>query len=816
MNTRRILIVTILLAMHCGCSDSDSSPQKADFSRPASTNLLAPETIDDSPHTEPVLGDAYEFAVQSPLADENKKVVEKSDSNAVPWRDSTDSWDENWDQDADADEFQAGLDWDLRPRSHYARDWDWESGLYADDFPQQRQSPQEDLSRVDDHSFDQRQAIQAEPEFSGDDLLHSQRPSDGELTAETDSGFGNTGRKNAYRRHEETRSGVNPLRRSYIRSNGRSNPLRTVALPGSGAEPRVAQSPAPLSSFVSEDGSVRVDGPREFVGKGGPLTGNRGSAMSKGGPVMGKGGPVSPYFGPSDSTSTANGTPSVIEPPFNLPPELADLSIARRKTRVDVDIEGPGGFDPPESPPGFESELSGTPESVPHTRAAGILDAFTSELTSPDEDTQPDREFWPVKESYSTTQIEENNYKTVQVFYGTDRTRIDASDNRQWLHMVHFLPIAFMLLISIGLGCVILFAGRHVPSTVLIALCFILTLALAKGAAQRTSTFERSFSDAEPVYGAQTGKLEIGICRVSIPKTHELGRLESPSIFRFEVRSNPMKHIALLETRSCSEQAFYEQLQEKVRQSRGRDVLVFVHGYNVTFENAARRTAQMAHDLNFQGAPVFYSWPSHGGLFRYLADATNVGTSVPALRKFLLDIARQSDADTINLIAHSMGNRALTSALRDLAVELRGQKKMFHEVILAAPDINAEIFKSEIAGRITETADRVTLYASSNDRALIASRTIDGMPRAGDTGDGLVVVAGIDTIDVSAADTSLLGHSYYGSNVSILADIYQLIQHDRQPPASRWLEPRLHGGRTYWMFQAQSSAIRASRTTIPR
>jgi esterase/lipase superfamily enzyme len=226
----------------------------------------------------------------------------------------------------------------------------------------------------------------------------------------------------------------------------------------------------------------------------------------------------------------------------------------------------------------------------------------------------------------------------------------------------------------------------------------------------------------------------------------------------------------------------------------------------VTFENAARRTAQMAYDLKFPGAPVFYSWPSKGGLFKYTVDETNVAWTVPHLKQFLLDVAQKSDATAVNLIAHSMGSRAMSAALRELTFELSDEAALFHQVVLAAPDIDAEVFRRDIAPAITQTARRVTLYASSNDQALQASKQVHGYPRAGDSGEDLVVIPGIDTIDVSAVDTSLVGHSYYGASDSILADIHHVFREALPADQRQWLRPALRGGLTYWIFEGRGIA----------
>ena len=78
----------------------------------------------------------------------------------------------------------------------------------------------------------------------------------------------------------------------------------------------------------------------------------------------------------------------------------------------------------------------------------------------------------------------------------------------------------------------------------------------------------------------------------------------------------------------------------------------------------------------------------------------------------------------------------------------------------------------------------MTLYASSHDEALKASKKLHEFPRAGEAGKSLLVVKGIDTIDVSTVDSSLLGHSYFGDNTSVISDI-QPFAHAGLPSESK-------------------------------
>lgn len=295
--------------------------------------------------------------------------------------------------------------------------------------------------------------------------------------------------------------------------------------------------------------------------------------------------------------------------------------------------------------------------------------------------------------------------------------------------------------------------------------------------------------------------LHLGVCKVSVPRDHRSGQIERPSIWKLEVTPDPRKHMVLLGMEELGPETFYRRLQGNLKRSRTKELLVFVHGYNVAFHDAALRTAQLAYDLGIDGAPVLYSWPSQASLSKYTVDEANVEWTVPHLERFLRDLAGRSGARSVYLIAHSMGNRALTRALERIAGKMGERTKpLFSEILLTAPDIDAEVF-ADLAQIFRRTGNRVTLYASSNDEALKLSKKVHGYPRAGDSGPGVVVLSGIDTIDVSAVDTSLLGHSYFGDNSTVIADMFNLLR-ERQPPDRRFglKKKEKAAGLVYWVF----------------
>lgn len=277
-----------------------------------------------------------------------------------------------------------------------------------------------------------------------------------------------------------------------------------------------------------------------------------------------------------------------------------------------------------------------------------------------------------------------------------------------------------------------------------------------------------------------SGKLHYGECEISVPKAHKLGKLETPSILKLEFRPDPEKHVVLQKIQSLEEGIFLEHVAASVAASSAKEAFVFIHGYKVSFEDAARRTGQIAFDLHFVGAPIFYSWPSNGRFAAYLKDETNIAWSTPHFQRFLSLIAQHSGAKRIHIIAHSMGNRAVCDALKALSYDPNTNLK-FNHLVLAAPDIDADTFR-ELAATLQKVSGRITLYESSKDKALQASKKIHGNPRAGEP---LLVIAGLDTIDASAIDTDFLGHSYFSDNWPLLSDIHSILFKDT-PPAERF------------------------------
>jgi esterase/lipase superfamily enzyme len=303
---------------------------------------------------------------------------------------------------------------------------------------------------------------------------------------------------------------------------------------------------------------------------------------------------------------------------------------------------------------------------------------------------------------------------------------------------------------------------------------------------------------------APAGELSYGYSEVSIPRDHRIGELEGPSILRLEFRSDPEKHVVLLNVHAESERGFLGHVSTRIATSQRKEALLFIHGFNVSFDDAIRRTAQIAYDLAFDGPTIAFSWPSQGSSLplAYTHDQRNADVSAASLKN-LLELLTSSGDLTLHVIAHSMGNRVLTGALQQIASApgTRQRQPVLREVALLAPDIDAELFKRTIK-QIAANARRMTLYASSRDGALALAQRVAGYQRAGQAGAQIVVVPELQTIDASQVDTSLLGlnHSYFADNGTIISDLFTLLK--GQPPQERFgLVPIAAPAGTYWRFR---------------
>lgn len=301
-------------------------------------------------------------------------------------------------------------------------------------------------------------------------------------------------------------------------------------------------------------------------------------------------------------------------------------------------------------------------------------------------------------------------------------------------------------------------------------------------------------------YGGLKSELTFGTAEVSVPRDRAVGSLPLPmSILTLEFRPDPDRHMILNRVTPLSDrEQFMATVARKIGGSSRKELFVFVHGYNTSFEGAALRTAQLAVDMSLDGAPILYSWPSRASLLSYAADTRTVADDalLDEVAAFFTDLSKRSGAERIHLVAHSMGTRVLLRALDRIAAENVGRSPLFNEVVFAAADIGVDEFDTTWP-RVTTTAQRFTLYASQRDRALQVSNQVNQMRRVGDARE-VTVKPGLQTIDTTAASSGLLGHDDFAG--SALADFRGVVWLSLAPERRCVLQNSGPENARFWIF----------------
>jgi esterase/lipase superfamily enzyme len=306
-------------------------------------------------------------------------------------------------------------------------------------------------------------------------------------------------------------------------------------------------------------------------------------------------------------------------------------------------------------------------------------------------------------------------------------------------------------------------------------------------------------------FGDGRGPLTLGIATVSVPKDRKPGEIPLPALWRGDLRPDTAKHFvfARLEV-SPSADSFAQAAQADIARSTRKEAFVFIHGYNSGFESAVYRTAQLAVDLQVDGAAFLYSWPSKGSVIGYVADGAQLIRPVARdLASFLRLVVDKTGAQHINIAAHSMGNRYLLEALDIIARDVPAAKRspVFSELVFAAPDVDAEDFSDRVSS-LGWLARRMTLYASSKDRALYMSSLVNGGGRRAGDASAIVTVEGLDTVDTTAVGGGGLGHGDFAN--AALDDVKAVVWLSLRPRARCVLVDRkLPAGAIYWMLADQ-------------
>jgi len=271
------------------------------------------------------------------------------------------------------------------------------------------------------------------------------------------------------------------------------------------------------------------------------------------------------------------------------------------------------------------------------------------------------------------------------------------------------------------------------------------------------------------------GGVHHALVMVSVPPDHQPGVIEAPTFGKPSIK----RHFALTNARALTPERFTSELGSHIsgRVGADRDILLYVHGFNTSLEEARLRLTQITVDASFGGVPVLFTWPSESGMLSYVSAKERATASRDALQGLIRDLAAVPGVGRVHVLAHSMGSWLAMEALRENAIaghpDLDGK---LGDVMLAAPDIDLGVFRQQMA-RLGSAA-HVSVFVSRDDRALsLSSRLAGDRPRVGamdpkNTQDAADLrKLGVRVYDLSGISNGFIGHGAYADAPAVIRSI---------------------------------------------
>jgi len=245
------------------------------------------------------------------------------------------------------------------------------------------------------------------------------------------------------------------------------------------------------------------------------------------------------------------------------------------------------------------------------------------------------------------------------------------------------------------------------------------------------------------------------------------------------------------------EKIFKNTLFDLLNKANRKEVVLYVHGINNDFEDAAYTMSDVWHFSGRIGVPIFFTWPAGaGGLLGYLRDRESGEYSIYHLKETLRLISETKNVQKVHIIAHSRGADVVTTAMRELIIEQRGEqvsardKYKIANLILAAPDLDFGVARQRlIAERFEQAFGNVNIYVNQKDSALkVAQRFMAGQRTGQISIDDLKHidreiygrVKNIHFINVESAGGNT-SHNYFRQNQNVLSDIALTLQTSAKP-----------------------------------
>ncbi len=285
---------------------------------------------------------------------------------------------------------------------------------------------------------------------------------------------------------------------------------------------------------------------------------------------------------------------------------------------------------------------------------------------------------------------------------------------------------------------------------------------------------------------------------------------------------------SLMATRHINNQ-FQAELAKRLAIAPKKEVFIYIHGVSNTFADAAYTLAELWHFSGRETVPIVYTWPAgYGGASGYAYDRESGEFTIFHLKQFLRSLASNIDIAKIHILAHSRGTDVILTALRELFIEATASGKdplsiyRVANLILAAPDIDVAVLSQRmIAERVGFNVDAVTIYTSSDDKAIklskvlfssvvrlgnlvTTSNSIDSNKNRSKMMQQLLTVNNVSMIEMQGK-SDRVGHSYFHDNPAVSSDLIMILRYGAKPGKENG-RPLKPAGTNMWVISDDAYA----------
>jgi esterase/lipase superfamily enzyme len=268
----------------------------------------------------------------------------------------------------------------------------------------------------------------------------------------------------------------------------------------------------------------------------------------------------------------------------------------------------------------------------------------------------------------------------------------------------------------------------------------------------------------------------------------------------------------------AADRAFVAAIDRQVLASSTGEVVIYVPGYRVTFDQVLVFMGAWAHYLGRSSAVVAFSWPTGTRVWNYFLDCRRARAFIPDIERLIALVAERSQARRVNLIAFSCGSPLLAEALVRLRARHPGEdhaalqrRYRIGNALFVAADIDFQTFARSHVPVVSDIAVRTQVYVSENDGALKWAAVLAGASRLGRprfdelTREDLETLAsnerlvGIDVAGVYGAHElgGMRGHGYFFANTRVSSDVLLSMIYPFDPAWRGLAHPP---GRGLWTF----------------